>query len=104
MTMAKEKNPYEGQRGTCPLCNGTTRRPAIGLMTQREKDSGWYGYDATDDTFNCGNCGWPKGTVPLNRSGEPCVHEWFEQSKLGRCYYRYECRHCGITKDVDSGD
>ena len=91
--------------GTCPVCEGTCRKPA---------GDGRYkiytaGYDAATDTVPCTNCGgqtmWgkPTGQVPLRPNGEPCKHE-YNYTKLGRCYHGYTCKHCGYSYDIDSGD
>lgn len=95
--------------GTCPVCNGTLRQP----VTDKERHSiKWNkSYDAETDTINCYNCmprgmfasPIPTGVVSLNHEGAPCTHRFIE-TKLGNCYYRYTCEHCGDAFSIDSGD
>ena len=33
-----------------------------------------------------------------------CEHEHEECTKLGNCWYRYKCKDCGYTHEVDSSD
>jgi len=90
---------------TCPVCQGTGRRPA---GDYRYKAVTW-GYDPETDTLPCRNCGGqtmggqPTGKTFIRDDGTPCVHEYTTLS-LGRCYNRYTCKHCGYAYDIDSGD
>lgn len=91
--------------GTCPVCNGTGRRPA--------GDSKWkssvFGYDKQTDTLLCDNCGgqtmWGNATgrVTLRPDGTPCKHE-YRGITVGRCLTEYTCIHCGHRYQIDSGD
>lgn len=93
--------------GTCPDCDGSTRRP-VPPESQRWKTSCW-GYDPDTDTFACNNCGGQtmsgraSGTVPYRADGRPCHHEYDVRSG-GRCLAVYDCRHCGHHYEIDSGD
>lgn len=95
------KNEY----GTCPICNGTARKPA----TANARAYGWYGYDKDTDTQECHNCGThgnfgkPDGKVELRPDGTPCEHRFLEET-VSNCYHKYVCEHCGSTHHVDSGD
>lgn len=33
-----------------------------------------------------------------------CDHDWRHTATLGRCYNRYVCDRCGVTKEIDSSD
>lgn len=94
------------QTGTCPVCNGTLRRPAV---EQPDYYRYFHGYDAATHTLPCINCGGqymfsgPKGIVPLNSLGVPCTHE-YQYRLAGRCYHEYICKHCGDKHYIDSGD
>lgn len=94
--------------GTCPKCDGSTRRPVPESYSGRDLRH-IYGYDAETDTFPCNNCGGqtmsgrPAGVVPLRLDGTPCLHEYVHQN-AGRCYHRYTCKHCGDVYHIDSGD
>lgn len=91
--------------GTCPVCNGTTRRPAGDYKYKNVLAS----YDKATDTLACNNCGGqkmfsnPTGVVPLRKDGTPCKHE-YTSVKAGRCYTKYTCIHCDDRYDIDSGD
>lgn len=57
-----------------------------------------------------GNGEQPAAVARLVRRGEPtkflavgCEHEW-TGGRAGLCYYRYTCKHCGCTWEVDSSD
>ena len=95
------------EKGICPCCNGTTRVP-VPEASQRYKTV-MAGYDSNTDTFPCQNCGGqymfgrPTGGVKLREDGTPCTHEYVSKN-LGRCYTRYECKHCGDTYEIDSSD
>ena len=100
---------HSHETGTCPVCNGTGRRPCTEDLRHYAVKNGWYGYDPEDDTITCTNCGaqyqWgrPTGRVRLNKDGVPCTHSYI--SKIaGRCLHRYTCEHCGDQYDIDSGD
>jgi len=90
---------------TCPVCNGTGRRPA----GDAKYKSVVAGYDANTDTFACNNCGgqtmWgkPTGKSVLRDDGTPCTHEYVSQN-AGRCLTNYTCKHCGDRYQIDSGD
>jgi len=92
-------------KGTCPVCNGTTRVPA-GDNKYKHVISG---YDQATDTFACSNCGGqymfgrPTGEVRLNKAGEPCSHLYVSKN-VGRCLTEYLCVHCGDRHQIDSGD
>jgi DNA-directed RNA polymerase subunit RPC12/RpoP len=76
------------------------------VYTRKYKSSG---YDASDDTINCQNCGGqtmygnPTGFSRTRKDGAPCEHE-YTGVKRGRCYTVYTCVHCGYSYDIDSGD
>ncbi len=96
--------------GTCPICNGSGRKPCPDEETRGYgKRNGWFGYSAEDDCVDCDNCGAqymyskPKGVVRLNKDGVPCTHKYTGQN-AGRCYTRYVCKNCGDTHHIDSGD
>lgn len=97
----------EKTKGVCPVCNGTCRVPVP--ESQQQYKTIYAGYDAATDTLECHNCGAQymfsksKGVVPLNKNGEPCVHQYQGQN-AGRCLTRYTCVHCGDQHDIDSGD
>ena len=92
-------------KGTCPVCNGSGRRPAGDAKYKRVIA----GYDSDSDTFGCNNCGGqymygsPRGEVALNREGEPCHHSYTSET-VGRCLTQYTCRYCGDRYQIDSGD
>ena len=96
------------EHGTCPVCNGTGRRP-VDEKLERRYVGVIAGYDKDTDTLACNNCGGqymygsPKGTVRLNRDGEPCRHS-YRSATVGRCLTQYTCDHCGDTYQIDSGD
>lgn len=91
--------------GTCPVCNGTGRRPAGNIQYKQS----YSGYDAETDTLACNNCGGqtmygrPTGQVPLNLLGEPCKHVYISRT-VGRCLTEYTCTECGHRYQIDSGD
>ena len=91
--------------GTCPVCNGTGRRPAGNDQYKQV----YAGYDKETDTLPCNNCGGqtmygrPTGRVPLRPDGTPCKHE-YTSATVGRCLTRYTCKHCGSSYEIDSGD
>jgi uncharacterized protein YbaR (Trm112 family) len=93
------------EHGTCPICNGSGRRPA---GNDRYKKL-YSGYNEETDTLMCNNCGGqymfgiPKGVVKHNQNGEPCTHSYTSQT-VGRCLTQYTCQHCGDTYQIDSGD
>jgi rubredoxin len=91
---------------TCPVCNGTTRKPAGDTKYKQVI----YGYDKANDTLICNNCGgqtmWgkPTGMVYARKdNGQPCVHEYTREQR-GRSYVTSTCKHCGYSYDIDSGD
>lgn len=91
--------------GTCPVCNGSGRKPA-----GDDKYKHIYaGYDKATDTLPCTNCGGqymystPKGEVRLNKEGQPCKHSYSSKT-VGRCLTEYTCEHCGDRYQIDSGD
>ena len=92
-------------RGTCPVCNGTRRVPA-GDNKYKHVIAG---YNASDDTFGCRNCGGqymmgsPTGEVRLREDGTPCTHAYTSRT-VGRCLTEYTCTHCGDRHQIDSGD
>ena len=97
------------EKGTCPVCNGTTRKPCPDNLREYGQKNGWYGYDKADNTVTCDNCGGqtmygkPTGVTYLRKDGTPCKHE-YKSEKRGNCYYKYTCIHCGYAYDIDSGD
>lgn len=113
-TKIKNENLKLGRIGTCPLCNGTTRRPLaeheFNYREFTEEKARWHGYDKKTDTMKCYNCG-PRGMyagpsdgkVQLRPDGSPCLHRYHEE-KIGRCYHSYTCEHCGDSYSIDSGD
>jgi len=94
-------------QATCPVCNGSGRRPVPEDQQRWKTIMG--SYDAATDTFSCDNCGGQTmygkatGLVPLNKEGNPCRHEYTGLSR-GRCWTQYTCRHCGYSYDIDSSD
>ena len=92
-------------KGTCPVCNGTLRRPAGDFRYKTTT----VGYDALTDTLPCNNCGGqamygrPTGQVSLREDGSPCTHEYTSEH-VGRCLTRYSCIHCDYAYSIDSGD
>lgn len=97
----------EIQYGPCPVCNGTTREPITDERRPFAKN--YSGYDKETDTVGCGNCGgqyqWgkPSGQVRLRPDGSPCNHH-YDGMNVGRCLTQYDCRHCGDSYKIDSGD
>lgn len=93
------------ERGTCPVCLGSGRVPA----GDHKYKSVVAGYDSKSDTFACTNCGGqymfgqPRGTVRLNKAGEPCQHRYSSRT-VGRCLTEYTCSECGDSYQIDSGD
>ena len=93
--------------GICPVCNGTTRQPVPESDQPHKRVIA--GYDSETDTLPCTNCGgqtmWggATGRVPLRPDGTPCIHKYVGH-KAGRCYTKYQCKHCGHSFDIDSGD
>lgn len=91
--------------GTCPVCNGSGRKPA-GDYKYKHVIAG---YDKESDTLPCTNCGGqymfgsPKGQVRLNRDGVPCTHSYSSKT-VGRCLTEYTCSECGDRYQIDSGD
>ena len=91
--------------GTCPVCNGSGRRPAGDYQYKNVIA----GYDKESDTLPCTNCGGqymfgsPKGQVRLNREGQPCHHKYSSKT-VGRCLTEYTCSECGDRYQIDSGD
>ena len=74
--------------GVCPKCNGT-------LVN-----------DKGNDCRNCGGqymFGTPKGYVPLNKLGKPCLHEYKGSKGNWNCTTNYDCIHCGNRYMIDSG-
>ncbi len=94
---------YSTEYGTCPVCNGTGRKP-VG-----PNDPWSYGYDKETNTVACTNCGGqtmsltPTGKVRLRPDGTPCTHEYKGRS-AGNCYTTYDCLLCGDSYSIDSGD
>lgn len=90
---------------TCPVCNGTKRKPAGDYRWK----SVTYGYDQETDTLLCTNCGGqtqslrPTGLVNQNKDGDPCVHSYTSET-IGRCLTRHTCRDCNDQYTIDSGD
>jgi hypothetical protein len=96
---------YQTEFGPCPRCDGTGGMP---VPEDWNYKTTVYGYDATNDTVPCRNCGGQTmsghgtGKVPLRASGEPCLHE-YSGGKAGNCYYSYRCKHCVHSYSIDSG-
>lgn len=90
---------------TCPVCNGSGRRPAGDDRYKRVYAS----YDEATDTLSCNNCGGqkmfgrPTGKVRANKEGLPCTHS-YTSATVGRCLTRYTCVHCDESFEIDSGD
>ena len=93
------------EHGVCPVCNGSGRVPA----GDHKYKNVIAGYDAGTDTFGCTNCGaqymfgQSKGTVRLNKDGQPCKHSYTSKT-IGRCLTEYTCSECGDRYVIDSGD
>ena len=91
--------------GTCPVCQGSGRRPAGNDPHKKI----YAGYDAATDTLACTNCGGqymygrPSGQVRLNLQGDPCRHVYTSRT-VGRCLTQYTCSECGDRYEIDSGD
>lgn len=93
--------------GRCPVCRGTGHMPCPDNLRNK---NGWYGYREKDDTVTCRNCGGQTmmltatGMVFLRRDNhQPCIHE-VDGTKIGNCLYKYTCKHCNYSYDIDSGD
>jgi hypothetical protein len=91
--------------GTCPVCHGTTRRPA-----GNDKYKHVYsGYDKVTDTLMCNNCGGQTmglhatGIVYLRPDGTPCKHEYVSKI-IGNCLTQYTCKHCPESHTIASSD
>ena len=97
------------KKGICPVCNGTGHQPCPDNCREYGVKYGWYGYRTDDDTITCTNCGGQymfgkiTGEVPLNKDGNPCVHE-YQGKKVGNCLTEYTCIHCDDKHQIDSGD
>ena len=93
------------EKGTCPVCSGTTRVPA----GDNKYKNVIAGYDQDTDTFGCTNCGGqymfgrPTGKVGVDFGGQPCRHE-YSGKNVGRCLTEYNCKFCGDRYQIDSGD
>lgn len=93
------------EKGTCPVCSGTTRVPA----GDNKYKNVIAGYNKETDTFPCTNCGgqymWgrPTGEVQLNKDGVPCTHQYVSKN-VGRCLTEYFCVNCSDRHQIDSGD
>ena len=88
----------------CPVCNGTK----IVEKTQEEKE---YRYWETSTQRPCTNCGGQymfgraTGLVSLDKSGNPCKHEYEMKSIMNgdRVYeYKYTCKNCGEIHSIYS--
>ena len=92
-------------QGTCPVCNGSKRKPAGDNKYKKSIAT----YDEATDTFACTNCGGQTmaltatGLVRLRPDGTPCTHEYIHK-QLGNCWHGYKCKHCGDRYDIDSSD
>lgn len=92
---------------TCPVCNGTKRRPVPDSMKQYK--SVMASYDPVTDTLACNNCGAQymfgsaTGLVNVNSQGQPCMHRYISTSG-GRCLTNYVCADCGDQYQIDSSD
>jgi len=88
----------------CPVCKGyggwNLQLNAYPLRPRLENNSinrHFYSHQKC----NCNHCnGW--GYVSQEITCDS--HEWKFEKNLGRCYNRYKCAKCGLTKDVDSSD
>lgn len=89
--------------GVCPKCNGCKELP----LSEREKTYSWYAGKTGRPCTNCGAqtmYGQATGIVLLRKdNNEPCLHE-YNYTKLGNCYHGYNCKHCGHSYQIDSGD
>lgn len=88
--------------GICPVCNGTKEIP----LSAEDKKYSWNKDKTHKVCYNCGGqrmYGIATGIVPLRIDGTPCKHE-YEGIKMGRCYYKYTCKHCNYSYDIDSSD
>ena len=95
------------EKGICPVCNGSKRKPCDPTKDQKEYRV-YSGYDPETHTLPCSNCGFgmfarPSGEVRLRPDGTPCKHE-FTSETVGRCYHKYTCKHCNEVFHIDSGD
>ena len=98
------------------------REPAFGCTKECPRCKGYGGWNLALNQY-----GMPAGyaNTPFNRNRymhfrcmcshcqgwgyvapeETCAgHDWAFVQNLGRCYNRYECKHCGQMSDVDSSD
>lgn len=88
-------------RGECPVCHGT----GVRQLTPEESAKYW----GNPTEMKCRNCGGQtmsgvaRGYVRLDKSGNPCVHE-YKGKNAGRSYTVYDCVKCGDHYDIDSGD
>jgi len=105
MNTVTQLKEHKMEKGTCPVCNGSTRKPA-GDNKYKHVIAG---YDKDTDTFACDNCGSQymysrsTGEVKLNKEGVPCTHSYVS-SNAGRCLTNYVCKHCDDRYQIDSGD
>lgn len=94
------------EKGPCPVCSGSLRKPYNGEMRYAHVIAG---YNKETNTLPCDNCGGqymfgrPTGQVNMDYSGQPCKHEYTGQN-VGRCLTEYTCKHCGDRYQIDSGD
>lgn len=114
--------------GTCPACEGSTRRPVPEVNRRYIKHNAKWGHWGTagylppgpgpytqgqgweeGGTFPCNNCGGQTmsskatGLVPLRSDGTPCLHEYTHKT-TSNCYHESTCKHCGHHYAIDSGD
>ena len=91
--------------GVCPVCNGSGQVP----LTDEEKSYSWNRDKTSKNCHNCGGqymFGSASGLVPLNKNGDPCVHEYEANWPYGRNrgITDYKCKHCGDSYTIDSTD
>ena len=104
--MKKAYETIPAGKHECPVCNGAGRMAADERMKKYRTVIA--GYDLTNDTVKCCNCGGqymfgsPKGYVGPNKEGVGCNHS-YKSETVGRCLTRYTCE-CGDSYTIDSGD
>lgn len=86
-----------GEFVACPVCQtygGWNMSIKYGVTNPNTPDD----FSLRAFCTQCNGKGW------THKHNAACVHEFVYQSNLGRCFNRYVCTKCEITKDIDSGD
>jgi hypothetical protein len=121
---------WEVATGTCPVCDGTTRRPVPedtrryirynarwghwGIAGYQPAGAGPFADDQGYEggTLPCCNCGGQTmsmtatGQVLLRPDGTPCEHKYGDGPNSNHRYGKHDhvCIHCGHRYFIDSGD